>query len=283
MSWLTFALISLLSFVVYDVAGRYLATKSEDPRAFAAIINLCIALMSPAIFLVDQTPPTQMSGGLIVLTVIGLSLWALMGRFEYFAKKHVEASVFAITVKVAPVMTFILGVIFLKESFTPAKLLGIILIIFANTLLYLGQKKGAVISVEGSKYMTILISILSVAWIFDAINVKNWGVGTFTILSYLAPFILSAFFPPLRWAVIKRELILTPWWQFFVLGLFSLIGYACLLKAYTLGEASSVTPIATSTTPFVVLSGVILLGERDFLGRKLIASVMTIFAIYLMR
>ncbi len=283
MTWLVFALISLLSLVFYDVIGRYLATKSEDPRAFAAIINLVIALMGPAIFLVDNTMPSKMNPGMIGLTIIGLSLWALMGRFEYFAKKHVEASIFAITVKIAPVVTFVLGIIFLKESFTYSKLAGIILIIIANTLLYLGQKKGTVVSAEGSKYMTILIVILSFAWLFDAINAKNWGVGTFTILSYTAPFLLSAFFPPLKWSVIKREFSLTPWWQFVILGIFSLVGYATLLKAYTLGEASSVTPVATSTTPFVVLAGVILLGERKFLGRKIVASCMTILAIYLMR
>lgn len=283
MTWLVFALISLLSFVFYDVIGRHLATKSGDPRAFAAIINLVIALMAPAIFLVDNTMPSKMTPAMIGLTIIGLSLWALMGRFEYFAKKHVEASIFAITVKVAPVVTFILGIIFLKESFTYSKLAGIILIIIANTLLYLGQKKGTVVSAEGSKYMTILITILSFAWLFDAINAKNWGVGTFAILSYAAPFLLSAFFPPLKWLVVKKELSVTPWWQFLILGFFSLVGYSSLLKAYTLGEASSVTPVATSTTPFVVLAGVILLGERKFLGRKIVASCMTILAIYLMR
>ena len=283
MSWLIFALLSMVSFVTYDVIGRYLATKSEDPRAFAAIINLVIALMGPTIFLVDRTMPSAMTPTTIGLTIIGLTLWALMGRFEYFAKKHVEASVFSITVKIAPVITFVLGVIFLKESFTLSKLAAIILIIFANTLLYVGSKRGSVISSQGIKYMTILIVVLSVAWLFDAINVKNWGVGTFTTLSYLAPFVLSAFFPPLKWAVIKKELTLTPWWQFLVLGFFSLVGYGSLLKAYTLGEASSVTPVATSTTPLVVLAGVILLGERDFLGRKLLASILTFLAIYLMR
>lgn len=283
MSWLIFALISLISFVVYDVIGRYLATKSEDPRAFAAVINLCIALMAPLILLVDTTMPSQMTPTMILLTLIGLALWALMGRFEYFAKKHVEASILSITIKIAPVITFVLGVIFLNESFTLSKLAGISLIVVANSLLYLGQKRGALISKLGIKYITILISVLSIAWLFDAINVKYWGVATFTFLSYLAPFVLSAFFPPLKWAVIKKELTLTPWWQFIILGFFSLIGYATLLKAYTLGEASSVTPVATSTTPFVVLAGVILLGERDHLWRKLIASILTFFAIYLMR
>lgn len=278
-----FSLLSLASFVVYDLAGRYLATKSENPRAFAAILNLCVALMSPVIFLVDSTPPNQLNPKMLILAIIGLTLWALMGRFEYYAKKYTEASVLAITAKIAPVITFILGVVFLKESFTLAKVIGIVLIIFANLLLYLGQKTNAVISPMGKKYTGIIVAILSFAWLFDAINVRNWGVGTFAFLSYFAPFLLCAFFPPLKLKEIKDELNLTPWWQFLTLGIFGLSGYANLLKAYTLGEASSVTPIITSTTPFVVLFGVILLGERDNLVRKLIASLLALVAIYLMR
>lgn len=283
MTWLVFSLFSLASFVVYDLAGRYLATKSENPRAFAAILNLCIALLSPIIFLIDQTVPTQFNPKMLVFTVIGLTLWAFMGRFEYYAKKHTEASVLAITAKIAPVITFILGVVFLKESFTLAKVGGITLIIIANLLLYLGQKREAVISKEGMKYTGILVVILSFAWIFDAINVRNWGVGTFAFLSYFSPFVLCAFFPPLKIKEIRRELALTPWWQFLTLSIFGLAGYANLLKAYTLGEASSVTPIITSTTPFVVLFGIILLGERDHLARKLLASALALIAIYLMR
>ena len=283
MTWLTFSLLSLTSFVIYDLAGRYLATKSENPRAFAAILNFCVAAMSPIIFLIDPKMPDPLNPKMVVLAIIGLTLWALMGRFEYYAKKYTEASVLAITAKIAPVITFILGVVFLKESFTSSKIAGIVLIIFANLLLYLGQKRSAVISAKGMKYTGIIVAILSFAWLFDAINVRNFGVGTFAFLSYFAPFVLCAFFPPLKIKEIKQELILTPWWQFLVLGVFGLAGYANLLKAYTLGEASTITPIITSTTPFVVLFGVIILGERDNLFRKIAASIIALVAIYLMK
>lgn len=283
MSWLILSLLAVTFFVIYDVSGRYLATRSENPQAFAVIYNLGVALMSPIIFLFDQTMPSGITPYVIFMTILGLVIWGLNGRFEYFAKKHTEASVFSIIIKLGPVMSFFLALIFLGETFTLSKLAGVILIVTANIILLAGNLKHAKIDPKGVRYTLLLALILSVAWLFDAVNVKAWGVGVFCMFSFFAPVIMSSFFPTIKKTQLVRELTLTPWWQFLVLGFFNLIGYGFMLKALTLGEASSVMPIATSTTPFVVLIGIVLLGERDSLVRKIFSSILVLIAIYLMR
>lgn len=283
MSWLIFSLLALSFFVIYDVSGRYLATRSENPQAFAVIYNLGVALMSPIIFLFDRTLPSGITPYIVGMTILGLLIWGLNGRFEYFAKKHTEASVFSIIIKIGPVISFFLAILFLKESFTLAKLVGVALIVFANITLLAGNLRHSKIELKGVRYTLLLAIVLSVAWLFDAVNVKAWGVGIFCMFSFFAPVIMSSFFPTIKKAQIVKELTLTPWWQFLVLGFFNLIGYGFMLKALTLGEASNVMPIATSTTPFVVLIGIVILGERDSLARKIFASILVLFAIYLMR
>ncbi|MBP9702172.1 DMT family transporter [Candidatus Woesebacteria bacterium] len=283
MSWLILSLLAVSFFVIYDVAGRYLATRSENPQAFAVIYNLGVALMSPIIFLFDQTMPTGITPYVIFMTVLGLVIWGLNGRFEYFAKKHTEASVFSIIIKLGPVISFFLALIFLGETFTYSKLAGVILIVAANIILLAGNLRHAKIDPRGVRYTLLLALILSVAWLFDAVNVKAWGVGVFCMFSFFAPVVMSSFFPTIKKKQLVRELKLTPWWQFLVLGFFNLIGYGFMLKALTLGEASNVMPIATSTTPFVVLIGILLLGERDSLARKIFSSILVLIAIYLMR
>ena len=283
MSWLILSLLAVTFFVIYDVSGRYLATRSENPQAFAVIYNLGVALMSPVIFLFDQTMPSGITPYVIFMTVLGLVIWGLNGRFEYFAKKHTEASVFSIIIKLGPVMSFFLALIFLGETFTLSKLAGVILIVTANIILLAGNLRHAKIDPRGVRYTLLLALILSVAWLFDAVNVKAWGVGVFCMFSFFAPVVISSFFPTIKKKQLVRELELTPWWQFLVLGFFNLIGYGFMLKALTLGEASNVMPIATSTTPFVVLIGILLLGERDSLVRKIFSSILVLIAIYLMR
>lgn len=283
MSWLIYSLLALFFFVIYDVAGRYLATRSKNPQAFAVIYNLGVAIISPIIFLFDSTLPSGITPYVIGMTILGLMIWGLNGRFEYFAKKHTEASVFSIVIKLGPVMSFFLAILFLKESFTLSKLAGVALIVIANIILLAGNLHHTKIDLKGIRYTLLLALILSVAWLFDAVNVKAWGVGVFCMFSFFAPVIMSSFFPTIKKIELQKELRLTPWWQFLVLGFFNLVGYGFMLKALTIGEASNVMPIATSTTPFVVMIGIVLLGERDSLVRKIFASILVLIAIYLMR
>lgn len=283
MSWLILSLLSLISFVLYDVASRFVATRSESPRAFATIYNAVVAVLSLSIFLIDPTPPGALNIRIIFLTLVGLVLWGINGRLEYFVKKHVEASTFAIVAKVAPVGTFLLALIFLHESLSISKLFGVILIILANVLIFINQGKRAILTPEGLRYTVMICSVLAFAWFFDALNVPVWGVATFSVFSFAIGSLISGLFPTISWAEIKRELALTPLWQIAFLGSLNLSGYALMLKAFTVTEASNVIPIATATAPFVVLLSFFLLRERDFLLRKFLAALLTLGGIYLMR
>lgn len=283
MNWLLLAIGALLCFVVYDTAGRYLATKAKDPKVFAVIYNSTVALMSPALFLFDKTLPAGLNLKVIGLTILGLSIWALFGRFEFFARKHSEVSTFTIIIKLAPVANFFLALVVFRESWTIHKLVGIGLIAFANILLFLNNKRSDVISDKGLKYVLFVALMLALGWIFDAMNISYWGVATFSFLSFAAPALLSSVLPFVKLKEIKQELRLSPLWQIALLGFFNMIGYGLMLKALTLAEASKVMPIVTSTAPFVILLGIFALGERDFMGRKLFAGVMTVVAVYLLR
>ena len=283
MSWLTLSLTALFTYVAYDIVGRYCATRAKDPRAFAFIFNGLATLFAPLIFLVDKTMPQALSWQTIALTVIGLSLWGLNARFEYFAKKHTEISTFTIITKIAPVGTFFLAVIFLREPLTLSKISGIALMLIANYLLFVGHHWRDVISKDGLKYSMLISGVVALAWFFDAVNIKNWGVGTFSLLSFSAGSLICALFPTLKWQAIKVELQRTPVWQIAVLALLNLAAYALQLKALSLGPASNVMPIVTSTSPFVVFLGLMFLGENDFLARKFIAAAIAVFGIYLMR
>lgn len=283
MPWLILSLLALFTFVAYDIAGRYCAVKSENPRAFAVIFNGAVALIAPLIFLIDKTLPRAMSWQAALFTVIGLLLWGLNGRFEYFAKKHTEISTFTIITKVAPVGTFFLAVIFLKESLTLQKIFGISLMLFANYLLFVGHSWRKVISRQGLKYSMLISGIIAFAWFFDAINIKNWGVAVFSLISFSIGSFISAIFPTIKLKDLKRELELTPIWQFLTLGALNLLGYALQLKALSIGPASNIMPIITSTSPFVVLFGYLLLKEKDYPLRKFFAALLSVLAIYLMR
>jgi len=280
---LLYSIVALVMFVLYDTAGRTFASRSENPRVFATIFNLVAAVIAPLLLLFDSSLPTGIDGKVIGLTIVGLLIWALWGRFEYFARKHTEASTFTIMIKLAPVINFFLALIVLDEQATFSKFVGIGLIIIANFLLFVGNERRSVVSDKGLKYMILVALLISMGWLFDAINVKSWGVAAFATMSFLAPALLSGLIPLVKKEELHREISLTPIWEIGVLAALNVFGYGAMLKALTLGEASKVMPIVTSTSPFVVLLGVWLLKERKHLGRKAIAAGLTMGAMYLLR
>lgn len=283
MSWFILAIFALISFVLYDLAGRYLATRSSNPQAFAVIYNLAVTILAPALFLFDPSLPHDITLRVVVFTIIGLLVWGLFGRFEYFAKKHTEASTLTIVTKLNVILNFVLVMIFLGEKPTPMKFLGMGLIIVANIFLFIGHSWRKVISDKGLKYSLLIAVFLAVGWVFDTVNVKYWGVATFSSFSFLAPVLLSSFFPRIKLTELKHELSLNPLWQIFVMAALNLAGYAAMLKALTLGPATSVMPVVTATSPFVVLFGYLILKEKDYPLRKLAAGILTVIAIYFMR
>lgn len=283
MSWFILAIFALTSFVLYDLAGRHLATRSNNPQAFAIIYNLAVTALAPLLFLFDPTLPHNITPRVIIFTVAGLVVWGLFGRFEYFAKKHTEASTMTIVTKLDVILNFILVMAFLGEKPTPAKFLGMALIIAANLILFLGNSWRKVISDQGLKYCLLVAALLAFGWVFDIINVKSWGVATFSSFSFLAPVLVSSIFPRIKLSELKHELSLNPLWQIFVMAALNLAGYAAMLKALTLGPATSVMPVVTSTAPFVVLFGYLILREKDYPLRKFFAAVLSVVAIYLMR
>lgn len=283
MSWLLLSVLSLAFFVIYDVAGRLFATRSHNPQAFAVIYNGTVALLAPLLFLLDSTTPHNITPTVIITTIIGVLIWGLFGRFEYFAKKHTEISTMTIVTKLDIILNFTLSLIFLHESVTTNKIIGIILIILANAILFVGQIRKSIISDQGLKYCIMISVFLAFGWLFDAINIKPWGVATLSILSFLVPSILSGFFPTITVKELKHELTLNQYWKIVILAATNLAGYALMLKALSLGPASNVMPIVTSISPFVVLFGLLFLGEKDHVLRKILAAIVTVFAVYLMR
>lgn len=283
MSWLPLSITALCLFVLYDLAGRYFATRSENPQAFSVIYNAIVAAFTPLLFFLDPVRPGPINLVTGLLAVVGLFVWGLYGRFEYFSKKHVEASTLSIVGKLDILLNFFLVLIFLHEPVTLSKLAGIGLILLANLILFWGTARKSVISDQGLKYAFIAAVILAFGWLFDTINVRALGVATYTTLSFIAPVVLGSVFPTLTVQQLKRELVLTPLWQFVVLGLANLIAYSLMLKALTLGPASNIMPIISSGSPFIVLLGYLFLGEKDHPYRKFVAASLSVFAIYFMR
>lgn len=283
MSWFFYSIFALVTFVAYDLLSRKLAVNSLNPRAFGALYNGLVALLTLFLLFVEPIHLKPLAAGILILTFANLAVWTLFGRVEYYAHKFVEASTLSLILRLAPVITFVLSALFLHEAVTISKILALTLILTANFWLILITQKGKFHFDEGLKYAFITAITLGFGWTLDKVVSPYYGVTLFAFLSFASPSLSNFLIPPLSAKVIRLEYQNTPLGKIALLAALNLVGYAALIKALMLGEASKVVPIATATTPFVVILGIILLKETSFIKVKLVAAFLTLAAIFLLR
>lgn len=281
MSWLPLSIFALVMFSVYDVIARDIGVNSRHPQVFSGIYNLFVALISIFLIFLEPIPQLHLTFPILLLTAVNLTVWGLFGRLEYKVHQKVEASLLTIILKLAPVMSFVIGIIVFQETLTVGKLIGLALILGAN-LVILSKPESLNINKKGMLLSLVLALLLSMGWSFDKAVSPHYGLALFTVISFLSPAVFALVHPLAKPAEILSEIKLASW-RMPLAGLCNGIGYAAFVKALMIGDASQVTPIATATPPLVVLISYVFLKERHRLVSKLLATGLIVGGIVLLR
>jgi len=282
MNWLGYSIVALITFSGYDLLSRFLGVQSKNPRAYGVVFNFFSALAAFLLLAVEPLKIPTLSVSLLIITLFGMAAWSLFGRFEYYAHKHVEASTLTIIIRLATVINFILSITFLGESLTIIKIIGLMLTLIASVLVVGIPTVSDIKKSKGLSYAFLITLLLGIAWTFDKVLAPVYGVVLISFMNFFIPSVANYASPPLSWSSIKTEFHIGSW-KMIISAVINVIGYGAMMKALTLGDASSVIPIATSTSPLVVLGGVVLLNENKDKVKKIVAALLVVLAIYFMR
>ncbi|HCM37980.1 MAG: hypothetical protein UV61_C0006G0098 [Candidatus Gottesmanbacteria bacterium GW2011_GWB1_43_11] len=117
MNWLVLSLISVLMFTILNLLMRVLAVKSENQRAFSFVFNAWGAIFALGFYLLEtnkfSVPRPNLLQLLLILAVV--CLYGLYERFQFSARKHIDASTLTILYSLAPVVAFTGSIIFLVK------------------------------------------------------------------------------------------------------------------------------------------------------------------------
>jgi len=197
------------------------------------------------------------------------------GRFR--AAKLLDASVL-VTVGNTSVIVAFIGALFLySETLSVSKLIGGILIIGALLLVSLGRRSKN-LSTKGILFGMLNSTLLGLGWMLDKRGAQLFNASTYNILIWTVPLVIIAF-PGVKPAVLKSEMKSASWRIFLLAGL-NVVGYLLQLMALEVAEATRVIPIVQTSTLFTVLLGIVLLGEKENIGKKVIAASMAIVGAY---
>lgn len=212
---------------------------------------------------------------------IACIFYAISDRMNTTVRSGIEASTFSIIKQLSTVFMILAGLLFFKEPFIWKKIIGAGLIIFSNILIF--YKKG---NQKLDKYVVLgIISNIafSVALFLDVNISDNFNLAFYVALTLLIPALFITIAERIKLSNIKKEfqngnkkaiLITSLCWGTMIV---------VQLKAYQLGDVTSVAPLCALTVIGNVIVGYLFLKERKNLFKKLIAALLIIISVFLIK
>ncbi len=272
MTWQLFTFISVLGLSVSVLLQRTLLHKHKtDPFAYAIMFQAIVGvlLLIPALI-----HGFTLAGLEKYMVPAGISVLCFGVGHIFYAKtlQRVEASNFSVLFATQAVWTMALGILLLHETISWIQILGTVLI-FASVFMLAGNLR-KVFADRGVIYGLVTGLLFGVAVYFWSyvgryVDGISWAaisfIGTSLVVLLVRPRTVLQLRPLLRPAVLSK---------LWLLGIFYGLGSLTMLFAYQLGSFAIVSPLRqTSIIVTVLLALTLLPGERNHIGRKLLAAL----------
>ena len=205
---------------------------------------------------------------------IVIILYTIQGLSGFAMYKYLDISLASILGQSRTLFSFIGALILFNESATLMKIIGMVLIIAGNLILFIGKKSKGNISVKGLILVGINIFCIVATSLIDAKISGSFSINVYGFLAYLLPglFALIPLFKEIPLSEVKIQMRKYGL-SVLLMGIVGPIGYSALLYAYQIAPKSVVYPLNSLTTIFLVFMGIIILKEKSMIKRKLIAGV----------
>jgi len=268
--WILFLALHLVGLVGYNLILRKSIVEKVDKWTLATVMQTGIAL--PLLFLAPFKFPdfSIFTPAVLAHMFITACLIVLLHLSNVKALQYLEAGVYSVLYNLRIIFTTILGVLFLNEQLVPLQILGGLLI-FASIIAVKqkGRKDLTATGIKWGLFASVVISVLN-------LNEKQI-IAQFGFLGYAIPVMILAAI--MMWVIlfargqrIKPSVFIEPRMiSLMVLRAISAFGF---ILAFSMGGLLSVsTYISSLGVVIIVILGAMLLGEKDYLNRKIIASI----------
>lgn len=216
-----------------------------------------------------------------LLLGIACIFYAISDRMNTTVRSGIEASTFSIIKQLSTVFMILAGLLFFKEQFVWKKIIGAGLIIFSNILIFYKKE-----SQKLDKY--VLLGILSniafsIALFLDVNISDNFNLAFYVALTLFVPALFITIAERIKFSNIikefqngnKKAILITSlcWGTMIVVQ----------LRAYQLGDITSVAPLCALTVIGNVIVGYLFLKERNNLLKKIIAAILIVISVFLIK
>ena len=279
-SWKFWVMLYLVSAVVFAQAFKKANRNMKSAGALTILLEVFTAFF--ALFFIpffDFTWPTDTSVYLTLLAVV--SIYAITDRLNIEARYGLDPSVFSMLKQLSTVFLIILGFIFLKEQIVLKKIIGSVIIIFANVLLAFNKCK-----IKFNKYfiMSFVSNFLFAVAMLINVNISNYfNLAFYTILTVFTPSMLIFIFGKHSLKELKCE------FNYYDKKYFLLASFCwCLMliasvRSYQLGNVTLIAPLLTLTSILNTMYEYFVCKNKSKFIQKVIASILIIIGVVIIK
>lgn len=270
-----FALIAALSSGVEKILRKKISVNI-DSLTYAFIFQGAGAIFALPLFIIKFQLPSNPN--IWFLVVLSGFLWAGFAFTLIKSYKYLEVSVIAPVSRARIILFLFLAIIFLNETLNSNKVIGTFLIF--GGLVYLSYNKNKVktlpLNNPGIPYLFASIFLIVFALLIDKFASSFFNPGAYTFLVY---FIASLFLFPF---ILLRKHSIKPIFRskylilMIITSFLSVTYYFLILNAYRFAEASVIIPLTELSGLVAVFGGIFFLGEKSYLKKKIISTLIII-------
>lgn len=272
--WLLLLIVHLTGMVGFNLSLRKSVLKNIDRFALATVMQIGIAV--PSIFLlVFKTPALNSYTGFdfllltsIILLTIGLQVTNVKSL------QYLEAGVYSVIYNLRILITTVLGILFLSEGIVWPRIAGGMLILLA--IFIVRQEGSKTIRIRGVWWGIAAAFVISFLNLSEKLLIENVGVlNYFALAQITAAVIMAAYLFSRPGNVVKPSVLWQPrMLQLMAFRAVSAYGFTFALAAGALVSVANY--IAGMSVILMVIFGALLLGEKDYLLRKAIATAVAV-------
>ncbi|MBQ7789849.1 MAG: EamA family transporter [Bacilli bacterium] len=278
-NWLFWVIVYLISAVIFAQTFKKANRKMKNAGSLTILLEIFTALF--AILFIPlfemKFPPVE---SLIILGIVVI-IYALTDRLNIEARYGLDPSVFSMLKQLSTVFLIILGFIFLNEEIVLKKIIGSIIIIFANILLTFESGKFKI-----NKYfiMSLISNFLFAIAMLINVNISdNFNLGIYTIITVSAPALLIFIFERHSLQEIKKEFKRYNKIDFLISAFTWCIMLISSVRAYQIGNVSVVAPLLTLTAILNTIYEYFVSKNKTKIYQKIIAAILIIFGVILIK
>ncbi len=278
--WETWVIIYLISAVLFAQVFKAANRNMKSAGALTILLEFFTALFA-LLFIpfFKFTLPNDFN--IYIILLIATFLYAITDRLNIEARYGLDPSTFSVLKQLSTVFMIFFGILFLKEKLIFTRVLGAIIIIFANLLLAFEKGK-----LKFNKYfiMSIISNFLFAIAMLINVNIsEQFNLAFYTIITVSIPAFLIKVFGKYKIIDLKNEFNMYHKKEFLIAAFSWCLMLISSVKAYQLGDIAIVAPIFTLTSIVNAMIEFLVLKNKNKLIQKLIAAILLTLGVILVK